>query len=57
MKTDRRSFLRLFGASTAAVATMEGVETVTDSTAPTMFAADVRGDSIHSRFLALKQQS
>ncbi len=42
MKTDRRSFLRLFGASTAAVATVEGIETVSSPTAPAEFASDVR---------------
>lgn len=40
MKTDRRSFLRLFGASTAAVATVEGIETVSAPTAPAEFQSD-----------------
>lgn len=37
MKTDRRSFLRLFGASSALVATAEGLEKVHSPTAPAEF--------------------
>lgn len=40
IKTDRRSFLRLFGASTAAVATVEGIETVSSPSAPAEFKRD-----------------
>lgn len=40
MKTDRRSFLKLFGVSTAAVATAEGVEVVSSPDAPAQFEWD-----------------
>ena len=49
MSTDRRSFLRLFGASTAAVATVEGIETVSSPTAPAEFAADTRFGNLQDR--------